>query len=235
MFKSIFSFSQVSAHVTRETNSASQPSLNGGGDLPLAPPSEGRLISAPRCPLFVFGLKLISAALLIAAAKAPLVFAEAAPRVNGLDLATGQQIEVKPKSKGQVIVFMSAVCPCSNQHLPVVKKLAQDFPDYQFVVIHANADEGVEQAREYFKKADLPFPVIQDSNLKLANELKALKTPHSFLVNDEGQIVYRGGVTSSASASPTDTQFLRNALEDLKNGQAVKVANGRTLGCSISR
>ena len=102
-------------------------------------------------------------------------------------------------------------------------------------MIHSNADENVEQAKHYFEMAKLDLPVLQDSDSKFANVFKAMKTPHGFIVNTNGQIVYRGGVTSSASAAPTDTQYLRNALEDLKQGRPVKVANGRTLGCAIRR
>ena len=164
-----------------------------------------------------------------------LAASEVAPLIAGVDIFTGQKIEVKPKSQGEVILFMSSVCPCSNSHLPVIKKLAQDYPDYQFVVIHSNTDEDVAQAKHYFEEAKLAFPVIQDSDSKFANVLKAMKTPHSFIVNALGQIVYRGGVTSSASAAPQDTQYLRDALEDLKQGHPVKTTNGRTLGCAIRR
>ena len=164
-----------------------------------------------------------------------LASAEIAPQISGVDLITGQKIEAKPKSQGEVIVFMSSVCPCSNSHLPLIKKLARDYPDYQFVVIHSNADESVEQAKSYFLKSELALPVLQDIDSKFVNLFKALKTPHSFIVNTAGQIVYRGGVTSSASAAPTDTQYLRDALEDLKQGHPVKIANGRTLGCAIRR
>jgi thioredoxin-related protein len=156
--------------------------------------------------------------------------------VTGQDLFTGKTLDVKPGSKGTVLVFMSAKCPCSNSHVEAVKTLQKDFgQDFHFVIVHSNADEKIEEARAYFKTASFEFPVIEDDHAKLANEYKAFKTPHAFLISTDGHILYKGGVTDSKIAAGAEHQFLRDALQNVEAGQAVKVADGRTLGCIISR
>ena len=158
--------------------------------------------------------------------------------ISGEDLGGRGQQTVDLKASGKkatAIVFMSAKCPCSDSHVGTLKKLASDYPDFQFLAIHSNSDETIEESRSYFKKAGLPFPAIQDAKGKYAESLKALKTPHVFLVGSDGQILYQGGVTSSAKADTADKIFLKDAFEDLRAGRSVKQKEGRTLGCYITR
>lgn len=162
-------------------------------------------------------------------------------QIQGADLFTGEKVTVNfsnmhgGKIKGYVLVFVSAVCPCSNSHIPELQKLAEEYKEYQFIAIHSNVNEALELTSVYFKKANLTFPVINDPEAKIADLYRAHKTPHAFVLNSQGKIVYQGGVTSSALADQADVHYLKDALSDLKKQQPVKVAFGRTLGCVISR
>jgi thioredoxin-related protein len=155
--------------------------------------------------------------------------------LSGQNIITDQNVKISPGKKGTVVIFMSTKCPCSQSHMEVIKKLATDFKDFSFVGVHSNSDETREEGKKYFQNAALPFPIIQDSEEKLANELKAAKTPHAFLIATSGEIVYKGGVTNSSVGSSADKQLLRDALNDVENGRQVQVPEGRTLGCVISR
>ncbi|MGZ3723867.1 MAG: redoxin family protein [Bdellovibrionales bacterium] len=160
---------------------------------------------------------------------------QAAAAVGGQDLLSGKTVEVIPGKLGTVVVFMSAKCPCSNSHIGIVKKLAADFKEYNFVAVHSNSDESVEQAKSYFKSADLGFPVIEDRGDKLADEFKANRTPDAFLIAANGETIFKGGVTNSHEGETAEKHYLRDALSEVKAGQPVKVAQARTLGCAISR
>jgi len=155
--------------------------------------------------------------------------------ISGLDLVTGKTTQVRPGTKGTVAIFLSSKCPCSNSHMNVLKKLAQEFKDFNFVAIHSNADETAEQAGIYFKAAGLPFPVVQDESSHLADSLKALKTPHAYVFSLSGEILFKGGVTSSHEGDTGSKQYLREALEDIRAGREVRVKEARTLGCAIAR
>lgn len=157
--------------------------------------------------------------------------------ISGKSVIDDRQVEVgQATKKALVVVFLSAVCPCSNSHLAELKSLNTDFPDFDFVGVHSNTDESKELTLSYFKTANLPFPVVQDSKAKLADEFKALKTPHVFVILNDGKTAYRGGVSSSRHFDDkTDRKYLREALTDLAVGRAVKTPEGRTLGCVISR
>lgn len=162
------------------------------------------------------------------------VLAAPAP-LSGADLWSSEPRQIQPGAKGTVVVFVSAVCPCSNSHIGILKKLSAEHPKFHFVAVHANADEEIADAQNYFKTADLPFPVLSDRKGILAREFKALKTPHAFVLDPTGKILFKGGVTDSSSAPEAKKQFLADALTDLEAGRAVAVAEARPLGCHIMR
>lgn len=160
--------------------------------------------------------------------------------IQGTDLRTGQSVEVgigKPdfSKKGAVVVFLSANCPCSKSHEPVIEKLSQEFTDFDFVAVHANQDEPLEKAKAYFKTAQLTIPVIRDVGAQLANELKALKTPHAYVIGPQGQCWFEGGVGDTRNAQKAKEHYLRNALTALRGGKEPAEKTVRTLGCVISR
>ncbi len=161
--------------------------------------------------------------------------AHAAYSVQGEDLLSGQKIEATAKAKGLVVIFLSSRCPCSDSHLPIIEKLSQQFTDFQFVGIHSNADEGKEQAQTYFKNAHLSFPILQDEKSKWADQLKASKTPHVFVLSPDGETLYKGGATSSAHGPTAEHAYLQDALTAIQAGKKVTTAETRTLGCAISR
>lgn len=160
--------------------------------------------------------------------------------IQGINLFAEEQVYVSlttmpANQKGVVLVFLSAVCPCSDSHISEMKKLAETYKNFQFVAVHSNVNETRDLAVTYFKKASLPFPVINDPTAQIADIYKAYKTPHAYLFNRDGKIVYQGGVTSSALADQAEDHYLKEALAAVNDGQTVKIPFGRTLGCVISR
>lgn len=155
--------------------------------------------------------------------------------LSGVDLFKGEKVQVEPKAKGLVTVFLSAKCPCSNSHVVELKELSNQYKDFAFVAVHSNVDEAAPMTKEYFAKAELPFPIIQDDKAQLADSFKALKTPHAYITSHEGVLLYQGGVSNSKDCAKADRKFLREALEDLDAGKKVRTPEGRTLGCAISR
>ncbi len=149
----------------------------------------------------------------------------------------GDQIQIGENSKkGLVVVFLSALCPCSHSHIIELKQLTHDFPEFEFVGVHSNTDETKDITIKYFRAAELTFPVIQDFGAKLADQFKAYKTPHAFVLFNDGRVAYQGGVSSSQHFDMnTKRKYLREALEDISADRKVKTPEARTLGCVISR
>jgi len=159
--------------------------------------------------------------------------------LTGLDLRSGQRFTqiTDPKTKATVIVFLSARCPCSSSHEAALKSLFNQFSTqgFQFIGIHSNADEPVQESQEHFVKAALPFPVIQDNAAQLADQFKALKTPHVFILNSQGETLFQGGVDDSHIAATAKKHYLDEALAALSQGNLPPQKEVRTVGCVIKR
>ena len=65
----------------------------------------------------------------------------------------------------------------------------------------------------------------------------AQTTPHIFIVDPAGQLVYKGGIDSIASASKADIakadNYVKLAFNDLGAGRKVAHASTKPYGCSI--
>lgn len=181
-------------------------------------------------------MQLMTATALIFATLTSILALALPSEVTGPDVFKKQPVKVALENKkGLVVVFLSAKCPCSDSHIIEMKSLKTDFPDFNFVAVHSNVNEGEEVTTQYFKKVELPFPVVQDEKAEIANQFQALKTPHAFVVLPDGKVAYQGGVSSSKRFENADRKLLREALDDLQAGKTVRTPEGRTLGCVIER
>lgn len=157
--------------------------------------------------------------------------------IEGKDLRSQKNvtIQLNENKKGTVVVFLSAKCPCSKSHEPILEKLAQDFQDFQFVALNSNQDEDETFSSKYFQEAKLSFPVIRDVRAEVANQLKALKTPHAYVVGPQGQCWYEGGVDDTRDANRAKKHYLKTALLEIREGKEPTEKYVRTLGCVIRR
>ncbi len=181
----------------------------------------------------------LTAHMLFALMAATSCLAELPPQISGTDLVTGSSLSrtlKAPAAVDRVIVFLSSKCPCSKSHEPKLAALAREFAPQgvEFVGIHSNVDEPESEAHQHFKEAALPFPVLQDSDARLANAFGALKTPHAYILRGD-EILYQGGVDSSAVADDAKVYYLRDALLSIKLGKKPDPGVTRCLGCMIKR
>lgn len=166
--------------------------------------------------------------------SAPLV-----AEVSGIDLVQGTlvQVNMKKPKLATVLVFLSARCPCSASHHPVLNQIYKEFgsPDFQFVGIHSNANERVEESQQFFKNAKIAFPVIQDTQTLIADKYEAFKTPHVFVVSPSQEVLFQGGVDNSKISEKATQFYLRDALRAIREGKKPAQKEVRVLGCEIKR
>lgn len=78
---------------------------------------------------------------------------------------------------------------------------------------------------------------LLDPRTELAGLYGALATPHIFLIDRTGRLVYQGGVDSIASTKIEDieraTPYLRNALAALAEGRPIDPPVTRPYGCPV--
>jgi peroxiredoxin len=137
--------------------------------------------------------------------------------------------------QGLVLLFISATCPCSQSYFSHLNQMQKLFPQFQFVGIHSNKKLQQILAQNYLQKYDLDFPVLDDRELKFANQYQALKTPHIFVLDRDGKILFQGGATDSRNPDKAKIFYLRDALTSILKGIDIEIKETKTLGCYIER
>jgi peroxiredoxin len=79
--------------------------------------------------------------------------------------------------------------------------------------------------------------LVLDPDGKAGRSYGAKNTPHMFVINPEGKIVYEGAIDSKATPNPADiassTNYVKVALEESLAGKTVSNANTKPYGCSV--
>lgn len=82
-----------------------------------------------------------------------------------------------------------------------------------------------------------PTTVLLDESGAVGRLYDAKTTPHLFVIDGNGRLVYAGGIDSVPTADPADianaTPYLKNALDEVLAGKPVTAARTKPYGCSI--
>ena len=135
-----------------------------------------------------------------------------------------------------VIVFTCNLCPVANAYVPRLKQLAEDFASrsVKIIAINVNADETLEQMKDHAGQHEFNFPYLYDKKQDTARAYGATCTPHVFLLNKERKIAYMGAIDDHwIDASEVKRLYLREAIEDLLDGNQPQVGEVRPVGCAI--
>lgn len=192
---------------------------------------------------------LLATALALAAAgaQAAATVGQPAPDFTLKD-ASGKTVRLSDfKGKTVVLEWTNPGCPFVRKHydsgnMPATQKGAVD----QGVVwLAVNSTE--KAASDYLEPPKLsawlkerkavPTAVLMDEEGTAGHAYGARTTPHMYIVNPQGTLVYAGGIDSIPSARPADiekaTNYVKVALGETLAGQPIAKATTQPYGCSI--
>jgi peroxiredoxin len=79
--------------------------------------------------------------------------------------------------------------------------------------------------------------VLSDDSGAVGKAYAAKTTPHMFVIDPKGVLIYAGGIDDKRSANPTDVKDAKNhvraALDESLSGKAVSVPTAAPYGCAI--
>jgi hypothetical protein len=198
--------------------------------------------------------KIATAASLSLAFAASLTFA-ADPAINQpaptftAKAADGSTVDLASlKGKTVVLEWTNHQCPFVIKHydqsknIPKLQKEATaDGVVWLQVISSAPGEQGFVdgptaiKANEYREAA--PTKTLLDPEGKLGHLYGAKTTPHIFIINAKGELVYKGGIDSIKSTKAEDipqaTNYVREALGAIKAGQKVPNPVTAPYGCSV--
>ena len=143
---------------------------------------------------------------------------------------------------GLLVNFSCNTCPWvlawQNRYNTLAEESAKN--KIGFITINPNTKnrekigEGLDAMRNFSKKYGHDFLYTVDEGAKLASAFGATKTPHIYLFNGEGKLVYRGAIDDNARRPNKVKQtYLMDAITLVGNGKEVAIKDTKALGCSI--
>ena len=187
----------------------------------------------------------LSSAALFAADSPPV--GSAAPDISVTDSKGKTQTLSQYKGKYVVLEWFNPECPFVKKHYGSgnMQKLQQEYTSKGVVWLTIDSSapglEGnltPEQANakstEWKTKQTA---LLLDPDGKAGQAYGAKNTPHMFIVNPEGKIVYEGAIDSKASPNaadiPNSTNYVKAALDESLAGKPITTQSTRPYGCSV--
>jgi peroxiredoxin len=150
------------------------------------------------------------------------------------------------KGKLVVLEWNNPGCPFVRKHYDGnMQGLHKDFTNQGVVWLAINSTET--QSSDYLEPETLgrwmrdkgasPSATLMDVDGKVGAAYGARVTPHMYIVNAQGLLVYAGGIDSIPSARVADigkaTNYVRQGLTELLAGKPVSTPTSQPYGCSI--
>jgi peroxiredoxin len=94
---------------------------------------------------------------------------------------------------------------------------------------------GAEQSAAGRKTFAMNYPVLVDESGSVGKLYGARSTPHMFVIDGAGNLVYRGAIDNApmGEADGAPVNYVEAALADLAAGKAVAKAETKSYGCSV--
>lgn len=186
----------------------------------------------------VLGVVVLSMSAVQAAAGEGVAVGSEAPGFS-LSNESGERVSLEQHSgKIRVLEWINPDCPFVKRHheAGTMKDLAERFAD-DVVWIGINSTHYMSsEDNAAFKKAHgLPYPVLDDHEGVVGRRYGAATTPHLFIIDAEGRIVYQGAIDDDPRGGKGEkaTNHVALALEALTAGRPVATAQTKPYGCSV--
>jgi peroxiredoxin len=171
----------------------------------------------------------------------------AAPDFSATDSYGKTQKLSDQKGKIVVLEWTNDGCPFVGKHYRsgnmqgLQKKYTAQGVVWFTIVSSATGTQGYvtpeEANRDTTTRGAAPTAVLLDPTGTVGHLYGAQATPHMYVINPEGQLVYMGAIDDIPSTAVSDVAHAKNyvaaAIEEVKAGKRVTVQATKAYGCSV--
>lgn len=194
----------------------------------------------------VFSGALVATSFMQHARAATATVGQAAPEFSAVDTAGKPHRLSDYKGKLVVLEWTNPGCPFVQKHYSGnMQGLQKEFAGKGVVWLSINSTEA--DSGDYLAPGKLAgwmgnkqaaaTATLMDESGRIGQLYGAKTTPHMYIVNPQGQLVYAGAIDSIPSARADDikaaTNYVRQGLNEALGGKAISTASTRAYGCSI--
>lgn len=171
-----------------------------------------------------------------------------APDFSEMDASGATQALSDYKGQWLVLEWFNKDCPFVLKHYgsgnmqAVQKKYTGEDVKWLSVISSAEGRQGYLEPAEALavakdNGAQISAAYLMDGDGSMGRAYGAKTTPHMFVINPEGVVVYAGAIDDNSSANPatinSSTNYVAAALDAGMKGEPIKVASSRAYGCSV--
>lgn len=192
---------------------------------------------------------LLMTAFLATTAVAEPVIGKPAPEFKAMDVLSGKPVALADlKGKTVVLEWNNFKCPFVRKFYSVgaMQKLQANTvkSDVVWVSINSSAKgkEGYLGSTAHAKEViaenkSAASYYLLDADGTIGHAYEAKTTPHMFVIDKAGTLVYMGAIDSKPSADSADiasaTNYVSEALTALRKGKEVKTTSTQSYGCFV--
>lgn len=197
------------------------------------------------CTRLFIGLCLAAAA---GVAQSAAEIGEPAPSFTLIDTAGNEHSLSDYRGRKVVLEWTNHECPFVQKHygagnMQDQQRMARAEHDVVWLTIisskpGAQGHVSPEKADELTARRNAaPTAVLLDESGDVGRAYEARVTPHMYIIDEQGTLVYKGGIDSIRSADPADIpeakQYVVAALDELAAGEPITDTVTRPYGCTI--
>lgn len=160
--------------------------------------------------------------------------------------AEGEKVklsELTEQEKVVVLEWFNPDCPYVKKHyekLQTTQTLASKYADKDVVWLLVNSSHyaDAEYNKKWAEKWSIEQPILVDQDGKVGKQYGAKTTPHMYIIDTEGTLVYAGAIDDNRSAKPRgeDEQtvnYVDEALQSLLAEEEISTRQTKPYGCSV--
>ena len=143
-----------------------------------------------------------------------------------------------------VVVFTCNHCPFAKAYENRIMELDKKYAAKGFPVIAINPndvsivpEDSYENMIARSKEKGYTFPYLYDESQEIAKAYGAVRTPHVFILQKEGEkmiVKYIGAIdNNSDEPEKADQKYVEDAINALLAGKGISVAETKAIGCGI--
>ena len=119
-------------------------------------------------------------------------------------------------AKAHVICVLGCECPVARFYASRLQLLAKEYEakGVRFVAVMGLIQDDVAKIEEFIRDSEISFPVIRDEEQVHLVNLGAKRTPEVFVLDQTGNVVYRGRVDDQMAPGVKRNQASTNELTD---------------------
>ncbi len=181
------------------------------------------------------------------AARAEAIIGEGAPDFSLLDTQGREHALSDYRGQFVVLEWTSHQCPFVRKHYDSgnMQKIQEDYTgkgvSWFTIISSAPGKQGSLSAEEARQVADenesKAMAVLLDPEGTVGRLYEAKATPHMYVIDPDGVLLYQGAIDSIPSADPADIReaenYVKAALDAAMAGKEVDVTATKAYGCSV--